>query len=146
MGNFNRENMDTFESKWEDIKRALTLTVQLVSSFGFTGHSLTAHNAILPIAYYLYRKNPGDSFLAHSNFEQDRKDIREWLIRSLIKSGVWGSGLDTLLTDLRRAVREDDTNSFPVDRIRDAMARRGRQLTFGDEEVEDLRLCVMATG
>ena len=138
VGNFNRENMDTFESKWEDIKRALTLTVQLVSSFGFTGHSLTAHNAILPIAYYLYRKNPGDSFLAHSNFEQDRKDIREWLIRSLIKSGVWGSGLDTLLTDLRRAVREDGTNSFPVDRIRDAMARRGRQLTFGDEEVEDL--------
>ena len=79
--NFNRENMDTFESKWEDIKTALILTVQLISSFGFTGHSLTAHNAILPIAYYIYRKDPGDAFLTHSNFEQDRKDIREWLIR-----------------------------------------------------------------
>ena len=114
--NFNRENMDTFESRWEDIKRALILTVQLVSSFGFTGHSLTADNAILPIAYYLYMKDPGDSFLTHSNFEQDRKNIRQWLIRSLIKSGVWGSGLDTLLTDLRRAIRENDSNTFPVDR------------------------------
>ena len=136
--NFNRENMDTLESKWEDIKRALTLTVQLVSSFGFTGHSLTAHNAILPIAYYLHTKNPGDSFLEHSNFEQDRKAIREWLIRSLLKSGVWGSGLDTLLTDLRRAIGENDIKSFPVARIREAMARRGRQLIFDDEEVEDL--------
>ena len=136
--NFNRENMDTFEDRWDEIKRALTLTVQLVSSFGFTGQSLTAHNAILPIAYYLHTKNPGDSYLTHSNFEQDRKNIREWLIRSLLKSGVWGSGLDTLLTDLRRAIRESGSSVFPVESIREAMARRGRQLIFGDEEIEDL--------
>ena len=136
--NFNRENMYTLESKWEDIKRALTLTVQLVSSLGFTGHSLTAHNAILPIAYYLYAKKPGDAFLAHSSFEEDRNAIREWLIRSLLKSGVWGSGLDTLMTDLRGAIRENEIDAFPVARIREAMARRGRQLIFDDEEVEDL--------
>ena len=130
--------MDTLESKWEDIKRALILTAQLVSSFGFTGHSLTAHNAILPIAYYLYTKKPGDAFLTHSRFDQDRKAIREWLVTSLLKSGVWGSGLDTLLTDLRKAIGENDINSFPVARIREAMARRGRQLVFDDEEVEDL--------
>ena len=136
--NFNRENMDTFESKWEDIKGALILTVQLVSSFGFTGQSLTAHNAILPIAYYLYTKDPGNSFFTHSSFEQDRKRIHEWLIRSLLKSGVWGSGMDTLLTDLRRAIRENGIHTFPVVRLREAMARRGRQLIFDDEEVEDL--------
>ena len=136
--NFNRENMNTFESKWDDIKRALILTVQLVSSFGFTGHSLTAHNSILPIAYYLYTKDPGDPFLTNSKFEQDRKRIRRWLIRSLLKSGVWGSGLDTLLTDLRRAIAQGSTDAFPVESIREAMARRGRQLDFNDEEIEDL--------
>ena len=136
--NFSRANMDTLESKWEDIKRALTLTAQLISYFGFTGHSLTAHNAILPIAYYLYTTNQGESFLTHSRFDQDRNAIREWLMTSLLKSGIWGSGLDTLLTDLRRAIGENDTNSFPVARIREAMARRGRQLVFDDEEVEDL--------
>lgn len=136
--NFNRENMNTFESKWDDIKRALILTVQLVSSFGFTGQSLTAHNSILPIAYYLYSKDPGDSFLTNSKFDQDRKRIRQWLIRSLLKSGVWGSGLDTLLTDLRRAIAQGGTDAYPVERIREAMARRGRQLVFDDEEIEDL--------
>ena len=136
--NFNRENMDTFESKWEDIKGALILTVQLVSSFGFTGQNLTAHNAILPVAYYLYMKNPGESYLTHSRFRQDRQVIREWLIRSLLKSGVWGSGLDTLLTGLRRTIKENGSDAFPVARIREELAGRGRDLIFGDEEIEDL--------
>ena len=136
--NFNRKNMATLESKWGEIKRALMLTVRLVDSFGFTERSLTAHSAILPIAYYLYLKNPGDSFLTHSRFEEDRKEIREWLVRSLLKSGIWGSGLDTLLTALRRIIGENDTGAFPVSRIREEMARRGRELEFNDEEVEDL--------
>ena len=138
--NFNRENMDTFEDNWERIKQALTLTVQLVASFGFTGYSLTAHNAILPIAYYLYGKNPhpGARFLSYSTFEKDRTRIRDWLIRSLLKSGVWGSGLDTLLTDIRRVISDSGYDEFPVSGIREEMARRGRQLTFDDEEIEDL--------
>ena len=136
--NFNQENMDTFESKWEEIKRALIFTVRLVASFGFTERSLTAHSAILPIAYYLYKKNPGDSFLTHSRFEENRKEIREWLVRSLLKSGIWGSGLDTLLTALRRIIGENDTGAFPGARIYVEMARRGRELEFNDEEVEDL--------
>ena len=136
--NFNRENMDTFEDNWEEIKRALMLTVRLVASFGFTDRSLTAHSAILPIAYYLYKNKPEEYFLAHSSFEVDRKAIREWLTRSLLKSGIWGSGLDTLLTELRRIIGESDTDAFPVARISVEMARRGRELEFNDEEVEDL--------
>ena len=136
--NFNQENMATLESKWGEIKRALMLTVRLADSCGFTERSLTAQSAILPIAYYLYLKNPGDSFLTHNRFEQDRKEIREWLVRSLLKSGIWGSGLDTLLTALRRIIGESDTGNFPVARIYVEMARRGRELEFNDEEVEDL--------
>lgn len=136
--NFNRQNMDIFERKWEEIKTAITLTVQLVSSFGFSGQSLTSHNSILPIAYYLYSVKPGQRYLTHANYESDREAIREWLIRSLLKAGVWGSGLDTLLTDLRRVISEADDDAFPAVAIREAMARSGRQLIFEEEEVEDL--------
>ena len=136
--NFNRENMSIFEDNWVDVASALTLTVQLVSDFGFNGQNLTAHNSILPIAYYLYQKRPGESFLTHSNFSDDRLAIREWLIRTLLKSGVWGSGLDTLLTALRQVIKASGSDSFPVAELREEMARRGRTLTFEDEEVEDL--------
>ena len=136
--NFNRENMKVFESNWDDVKRALMLTAQLISDFGFNGQNLRAHNAILPIAYYLYIKDPGDVYLTHSQFEADRRAIREWLIRSLLKSGIWGSGLDTLLTALRRGIREEGTADFPVERILREMASRGRSLVFEEEEIQDL--------
>ena len=136
--NFSRENMATFESHWEDIKRALVLTVQLISSFGFNGQNLTAHNAILPIAYYLFVAHPGDPYLTHSRYEDDRRKTRDWLIRSLLKTGVWGSGLDSLLTELRTVIQEDGTDGFPDQRIRDTLSRRGRSLLFDEEEVEDL--------
>ena len=136
--NFNRENMDIFESNWDNVKRALMLTVQLVSDFGFNGQNLRAHNAILPIAYYLYLKEPGDGYLTHNSFETDRQAIREWLIRSLLKSGIWGSGLDTLLTALRRVIRDNGSAHFPVRQIYSEMASRGRALVFEEEETEEL--------
>ena len=137
VANFNRENMGIFERKWDDIKRALLLTVQLASTFGFNDQNLRAHNAILPIAYYLYLKDPGDTYLRHRAFEQDRQAIREWLIRSLLKSGVWGSGLDTLLTAIRAAIKETGHNNFPLSRLCGAIAP-GKSLLFEDEEIEEV--------
>ncbi len=136
--NFNRENMDIFERNWEDVKRALTLTVQLVSDFGFNGQNLRAHNAILPIAYYLYLKKPGEGYLTLNSFETDRQAIREWFVRSLLKSGIWGSGLDTLLTALRLVIRDNGSAQFPAIQIYRAMAGRGRTLVFEEEEIEEL--------
>ena len=136
--NFNRENMAVLEEQWTSIKSALTLTVQLIAGFGFNRATLTAHNAILPVAYYLYRSKRTESFLSHSRHEDDRQRIRGWLIRSLLKSGVWGSGLDTLLTALRKVIREDAADGFPAAKLGEEMARRGRELVFNDEEVEEL--------
>ena len=136
--NFNRENMAAFEDKWDEIKSTLMLTVHLISDFGLNAQNLSAHNAILPIAYYIYMRNLREFFLTHSRFQQDREAIREWLIRSLMKSGVWGSGLDTLLTALRQVIRDNGGDGFPADRIYSEMARRGRSLVFEEEEIEDI--------
>ena len=136
--NFKRDNMASFDNNWEAIERALMLTVQLIANFGFNAQNLTAHNAILPIAYYVYKKNHGEFYLTHSSFEQDRRAVWDWLVRSLLKSGVWGSGLDALLTSLRGVIRDGYGDSFPVDRIRSAMAQRGKSLLFDDEELDGL--------
>lgn len=136
--NFNRDNMAILEKQWMSIKSALTLTVQLVADFGFNRATLTSHNAILPIAYYLYRSKRMESFLSSNRYEDDRQRIRGWLIRSLLKSGVWGSGLDTLLTALRKVIREDGAQGFPAARLGEEMARRGRELVFNDQEVKEL--------
>jgi hypothetical protein len=59
-------------------------------------------------------------------------------MRSLVKQGVWGSGLDTLLRDLRDVIDADGADGFPLEQLESRMAGRGKALTFSVEEIEDL--------
>lgn len=136
--NFNRANMGTLERVWSEVRRATILTVELAASFGLSEQTLRADSALLPIAYYLFKRKPPDNWLGHPTYAAEREVIRSWLIRSLLKSsGIWGSGLDTLLTALRDVIRADHT-AFPGDALEKVMAGRGKSLSFGPEEVEDL--------
>jgi hypothetical protein len=136
--NFNRTNMSTLETAWADILRAIVLCVELAASFGFGEQTLRADSALLPIAYYLFKRNPPANWLFHPSYAADRDAIRGWLIRSLLKSsGIWGSGLDTLLTALRDVIRNHH-DAFPTELLERVMAARGKSLAFGPEEIEDL--------
>ena len=104
--NFNSSNMEKLEANWPGVRRALLQTVELAASFGLNGQTLRADSALLPIAYYLFEKQAPDNYVTHSQYQVDRQTIRGWLIRSLLKaSGIWGSGLDTLLTALRKTIQ-----------------------------------------
>jgi hypothetical protein len=136
--NFTTGNMAALEANWPGIRTALVRTVELAASFGLNGQSLRADSALLPIAYYLYHREVPANYVTHSQFAADRDTVRSWLIRSLLKAGIWGSGLDTLLTALRETIQTSGTNGFPVSELRQAMTSRGKSLTFEAAEVEDL--------
>lgn len=136
--NFNRHNMATLEHGWPDIRRALALTVKLISNFGFKAETLGADSALLPIAYYLYVTRADDGYLTKSQFAADRDSIRRWLVRGLLKAGIWGSGLDSFLTALRQVIRDRQDNGFPVAELYGAMNTRGKSLMFTDEEIDEL--------
>ena len=137
--NFTTSNMAALEANWPAIRAALVRTVELAASFGLNGQTLRADSALLPIAYYLYRRNAPANYASHSQFAADREAIRGWLIRSLLKSsGIWGSGLDTLLTALREVIQQHGKGAFPVAQLRQVMAQRGKSLSFEPAEIEDL--------
>lgn len=136
--NFNSDNMRLLEERWETVTHAVHVAVQLVAGFGFTDRSLSAHNAVLPVAHYLYRRGAPDGFLSQAGYREDRDAIRRWLTRSLLKRGVWGSGLDSLLTALRSVIDLHGADRFPVAQLEAAMRVRGKSLTFEDEEIKDL--------
>lgn len=136
--NFTQANMEVLEQKWPRIDRALELAVRLVADFGFEDQTLSADSAILPIAYYLYHRDLTNSYLTQTQHRADREAIRGWLIRSLLKPGIWGSGLDTTLTALRAVIQQHGAERFPLEEIEAEMARRGRSLRFDAEEMEDL--------
>jgi hypothetical protein len=137
--NFTRTNMATLEANWPAIRRALVRTVELAASFGLNGQTLRADSALLPIAYYLYSSKVPDNYVTHGQFSADRETIRQWLVRSLLKaSGIWGSGLDTLLTALREVIKISRVSGFPSAALRQEMETRGKSLSFAPAEIDEI--------
>ena len=137
--NFTQDNMKVLEENWQKIRDALVRTVELITGFGFDSKSIRATSALLPIAYYLYRIDAPTEFSSNEKYADERNSIRQWLIRSVLKvSGIWGSGLDTLLTALRDELKLSNGIHFPVEKMYHLMAQRGKSLEFSEEEIEDL--------
>jgi hypothetical protein len=136
--NFNRTNMGKLEKQWDSVSRSLTTAADLLSRFGFSEETLAASSPLIPIAYYIHKRAPKDGFVTGAAWGPDRERIREWMIRSLLKAGVWGSALDTLLTALRRAMDDNEQGGFPIDALEKEMTTLGKSLVFQPEEIEDL--------
>lgn len=139
VSNITRANIEKIETSWQQIRAALLLTVDVLKHGGFSAPSLSANNAALVLAYYLYKRSATDSYLDSSHTSSDRESVLRWLTRSLLKQGVWGSNPDTLLTRLRAAIDQTGTASgFPVSALESAMAALGKALSFDEAEIEEL--------
>ena len=137
--NFNRTNTERLAKDWDSIKTALKLTVRLISQrFRFGRENLRTSNVLLPIAYYLHRLAPGNSFLTAAKYTDDREAIREWLVANLLKRGFWASGIDSLLTALRGVIKDNSESGFPLGAIRHRMIAREKPLNFDEEEIQGL--------
>jgi len=136
--NFDRATMADLEKHWADIEGSLRLAVTLLADFGFSRVTLTANSVVIPLAYYLHRRGLEDGYRTSGAFRDDRAVIRRWLQRSLMKSGVWGSGLDRLLTGLRATLEKEGGQGWPTEAVEREMARQGKSLRFESTEIEDL--------
>ena len=130
--NFTIKNIELLNDQWDQITDSVYAAARLVRDFGFSQSTLTSHSAVLPVAHYLHLRG------GHPKSKNDARRIRKWLTRSLLKRGIWGSGLDTLLVRLRAVIDEHGGDGFPVAEIEEEMSRRGKSLTFAPEELQDL--------
>lgn len=128
------------EDIWDKVKGSLQLTVKLVAQFGFNGHTLSASNAIIPIAYYLFKRDANDKFLTHESYAADREAIRVWLLKILLGKAFRGT-TDQLLTNIRNVIQttliEQPSAAFPADAINE-MLRSSRGFRFTEEDIEKL--------
>lgn len=138
VANFTQPNMARVEEEWPRIEGALLRAASLLQQFGYNERNLTANSVIIPIAYYLYLRDAGDSYLDSSADASDRLALQRWVTRSLIKRGIWGSGLDTTLTRLRETLAANGGSGFPVVEVEATMARVGKSLTFDAAEIDEL--------
>ena len=135
--NFNKSNMLKIEDNWDSITRALKLAVQLVSSFGYDRETLSSNNALIPIAYYLYKIKAKDSFITSNSNIDDKKNIRKWLVLSLIKRAFSGQP-DNVLRPIRELTQKEENIDFPLIEIIEKFKGTNKTLIFSDEDIENL--------
>lgn len=138
VSNFTRSNMKLVESNWDRTEKALLNASALLSQFGYSSQTLTADSVIIPVAYYLARSEHESRYLDSTSNAADRESVRSWVTRSLLKQGIWGSGLDTLLGKVRQAIDESQMGLFPSVGIEREMAQLGKSLAFNDADIEEL--------
>lgn len=136
--NYDTRRMLAIRDEWDDIKRWLTLGVQLLATFGFSSDNLRANSVLHPLAYYIKRRGLNPTYLTSPVHAEDRQLVRGWVIRSMLKPGVWGSGLDTLLTRIRDVIDSDGEDGFPAHAIAREMSDIGKDLSFSDGEIDTL--------
>jgi len=138
VANFTQANMAKVEESWPNVEGALLRAATLLQQFGYNERNLTAGSVIVPIAYYLHLRGAGDAYLDSTADASDRLALQRWVTRSLIKRGIWGSGLDTTLTRIRDVLAENGGRHFPVVEVEAAMASVGKSLSFDAAEIDEL--------
>ena len=136
--NFNHSNMAMLQQQWSIIADRLSLTMNLLADFGLSEATLTANSVIIPVAHYVAVRDLTDHYRTSPKEVNDRARLKSWVLRSLVKQGIWGSGLDTLLRDLRDVITAHGESGFPADAIDERMAARGKSLAFSDAEIDEL--------
>ena len=137
VANFNRNNMLTIENRWDEIKNALRLTVELVASFGFNRDNVSSNNALIPIAYYLLTIGNPANFIDSGKYAQDREKIKRWFISALLLH-VFGSSPDGALSPIRDIIRREHENGFPLDSIIQNFKGTYRDHSFSEDSIMNL--------
>lgn len=135
--NFTKANMAILDRDWDRVDGALRVAVKVLASFGLSARTLTASSVVIPLADYIHHRELTESYLTSPATRTDVESVRSWVMRSLIKPGIWGSGLDTLLKALHGVIRSTD-GPFPSARLESEMARLGKSLSFDEELLGDL--------
>lgn len=134
--NFNKTNMRTIEQKWGEVTESLRLTVNLIESFGYSRDTLASNNALIPIAYYLLKKENPSSFVQSKHFQEDREKIQKWLTLSLLKRAFSGQP-DAVISPIRQIISKS-FETFPLAEIVESFRGKSKSIIFNEDDIEAL--------
>ncbi|MCP1115554.1 DUF262 domain-containing protein [Enterobacter sp. 168J2] len=141
--NFTSEEVGKIQQQWSEIKSCIKETFILIRRFGINPQSLISKNAVIPVAYWLYKKQTsGHPLYTTINLlnknHNERSVISQWFYMVLLK-GIFGSQADALLTSIRDVMKNSLSDiHFPLEKIIARYKGSNKDLRFDDEYIESL--------
>lgn len=134
--NFTKTNLLAIEANWDPIKESLSCTVRLIYRFGFHSKNVVAPLALLPIAFYLLKRDkPHFDKSSKKEDAEAQVAIRKWFVFSTLKNAFGGSS-DTTLMRLRQIlIRGDSDAPFPAEELYKSLEIES---SLSDVEIEQI--------
>ena len=134
--NFTKDNMSIIEQNWDKTSVAVRKAIELVAKLGYSRDNLLATNALIPIAYFIY-KNENENTILHSvNNTSNRALIKEWLARVFLK-GTFGGTPDGIYPIMRNLVN-DNLGKFPLKETIEYYKGKRKSITFSEDDIENI--------
>ena len=134
--NFTKDNMTIIESNWDKSSAAMRASIELVAKLGYSRDNLLATNTIIPIAYFIYKNSFELQILHSAQREEDRRAIKEWLARVLLK-GTFGGQPDSIYPKMRDLVNEN-LGRFPLKETIAYYRGRRKSISFTEYDIDNL--------
>jgi len=136
---FKRENVAQMEAQWPEIRRAIEEAATLINYFGIGGQTLLSRNAVIPIAYYFKQTGLTAEKLRRDESDrvQTKRNIKRWFITSLLH-GTFSGSADSVLNRIRKVLKDESGETFPVAAIETEMADLGKVTGFNEEMINNI--------
>lgn len=102
---FKKSSIKAISNSWDQFRATLLSIASFLSRTGFSAETIQSYNALMPIAYYLYKGGK-----LNSNIE----GMRKYFIIAQIKN-VFGTASNTAINETRRILQGIDCKKTPFD-------------------------------
>lgn len=124
---FKKESVLKIKNNWENIRKAIKDTVDLLNEFGFNSENIISYVAISPMVYYRFK---GGNFDAES-----KSELRKYIVISQVRQ-VFGAATNSALTSIREALKVALTDSFKMGNLLNVRFTSERTLRYTSEEID----------
>ena len=124
---FKKESVLKIKNNWENIRKAIKDTVDLLNEFGFNSENIISYVAISPMVYYRFK---GGNFDAES-----KSELRKYIVISQVRQ-VFGAATNSALTSIREALKVAPTDSFKMGNLLNVRFTGERTLRYTSEEID----------
>ena len=126
---FRKESVLEIQNRWQEIKKAIIETVDLLCDFGFNSENLTSYVAAMPIVYYRFNGGTFDGVA--------RNELRKYIVVAQLKQ-IFGASNNSALQSIREVLKGIPGKSFTLSAFQGIRFSGDRYLRYTPEEIDAL--------
>ena len=134
-----KENILNIKENWELLSSSMKKIPEILTSLGFDDNNIISYNAIMPIAYYLFK---GGEYKKQD--KEIREEFKKYLVVSQLKR-LYGVASNSTLTSVRNCLRKQNDRKefvlakkrFCFEDLKNVNITGGRTFAVDSETIEE---------